>query len=140
MVQGQAASAMLISEFARAAGLPQDTVRFYVKKGLITPRRGQLGGSSAYQTFTEDDLVAVRMVRLQQSLGYSLGEIAGLNEEYRRGARSRARTVEVLRTQIERLEDKKGQLEGALAFLRDKLEWIEAGKPAGAPRIGDYRC
>ncbi len=31
---------MLIGEFARRAGLSQDTVRFYVRKGLLAPQSG----------------------------------------------------------------------------------------------------
>jgi MerR family transcriptional regulator, copper efflux regulator len=40
---------MLISEFARAAGLSRDTVRFYVRRGLLAPLAGNKGGSSLCQ-------------------------------------------------------------------------------------------
>ena len=131
---------MLISEFAKAAGLPLDTVRFYVGKGLLRPERSAKGGSRPYQVFNRDDVVAARMIRLQQTLGYSLSEIADLNEEYRVGAASPTRTAEVLRLQISRLEARKAELDGALAFLRGKLQWVEEGKPGGGPELDDYYC
>ncbi|MCO7633881.1 hypothetical protein NJF54_18820 [Pseudomonas guariconensis] len=80
------------------------------------------------------------MIRLQQSLGYSLNEIADLNREYRSGARYPERTAEVLRLQIERLQAKKDRLDEALSFLQEKLEWVETGQRGDAPRFDDYLC
>ncbi|MBL8266200.1 MerR family transcriptional regulator [Steroidobacter sp.] len=130
---------MLISEFAKATGLPLDTIRFYIKKGLLTPQRSAKGGSSPYQLFSADDVTTARMIRVQQSLGYSLREIAALNEEYRLGARSAARTAAVLQLQIGKLEQKKAQVDAALEFLRAKLKWVKAGKPSDRARP-DFRC
>ncbi|MET0339281.1 MAG: MerR family transcriptional regulator, partial [Caulobacter sp.] len=133
-------SCMLIAQFAKAVGLPIDTVRFYIGKGLLRPERSVKGGSRPYQLFTRDDVVTARMIRLQQTLGYSLSEIAALNDEYQAGAASPARTAEVLRLQIARLETRQAELDGALAFLRGKLQWVEAGKPGDAPQLDDYHC
>jgi MerR family copper efflux transcriptional regulator len=131
---------MLISEFARAADLPVDTIRFYITKGLLKPARSAKGGSNPYQVFRREDVTTARMIRLQQTLGYSLGEILELNEEYRAGEHSPERTVEVLLLQIARLEERKAALDQALSFLRGKVDWIKAGKPEGAPRLEDYQC
>ncbi|WP_312407362.1 MerR family transcriptional regulator [Rhizobium sp.] len=131
---------MLISEFAKAAELPIDTVRFYIAKGLLKPERSLKGGSNPYQIFKPDDVTAARMIRLQQTLGYSLGEILALNGEYRAGEHSPERTVEVLESQIARLEERRAALDAALSFLRGKVDWIKAGKPDSAPRLDDYQC
>jgi len=131
---------MLISEFARAADLPVDTIRFYITKGLLKPERSAKGGSNPYQVFRKEDVTAARMIRLQQTLGYSLSEILELNEEYRAGEHSPERTIEVLQLQIARLEERKAALDRALSFLRGKVDWIKAGKPEGAPRLEDYQC
>jgi DNA-binding transcriptional MerR regulator len=85
-------------------------------------QRTAKGGSRPYQVFSEADLTAARMIRLQQSPGYSLAEIAAL------------------RQQIERLESKKQSIDGALNFLNAKLQWVEAGKPADAPHPENYFC
>lgn len=130
---------MLISEFARTTGLPLDTIRFYIAKGLLRPGRGVKGGSNPYQVFSPDDVTTARMIRLQQNLGYSLGEIRALNDEYHAGEGSPERTVEILRSQIARLEERKAALDAALSFLHEKVAWIEAGKPDDAPGLEDYR-
>jgi len=129
---------MLISEFAKAAGLPVDTVRFYIKKGLLAPVRASKSGARPYQIFSEVDVTTARMIRLQQFLGYSLHEIAQLNDEYRLGAGSTERTAEVLRQQISRLDEKKNSIDTALSFLREKLEWVQAGKPGAAPQLEQH--
>ena len=129
---------MLISEFAKATELPVDTIRFYIAKGLLKPGRGVKGGANPYHLFTPDDVTTARMIRLQQTLGYTLGEIHELNEEYRAGEHSPERTIEVLQLQIERLEQRKAALDEALTFLRGKVDWIRSGKPGPAPRMEDY--
>ncbi|WHO40091.1 MerR family transcriptional regulator [Sphingobium sp. AP49] len=131
---------MMISQFSKATGLSADTIRFYIAKGLLTPQRSGKGGSNPYQLFGPDDVTAARMIRLQQFLGYSLREIAALNEEYLSGAGSDARTAEVLRQQIERLTERRSAIDSALEFLTGKLAWIEAGKPGDAPPLKDYIC
>jgi len=140
MVHGQG-TFMLISQFAKATGLSVDTVRFYIAKGLLKPERSaRKGGANPYQVFSADDVTAAQMIRLQQSLGYSLAEIGALAEEYRRGAGSPERTAEVLRKQIARLEERQRELDAALAFLKGKLEWVEAGQPGSAPVPTAYFC
>jgi DNA-binding transcriptional MerR regulator len=131
---------MLISEFAKVTGLPVDTIRFYISKGLLKPERSTRGGSNPYQIFRTEDVTAARMIRLQQTLGYSLREIQALNEEYRAGEHSSQRTIEVLQSQIARLTERKAALDAALSFLRGKVEWIRAGKSDDAPRPEDYQC
>lgn len=129
---------MLISEFAKKAGLPVDTIRFYIAKGLLKPDRSPKGRSNPYQLFKPEDVTAARMIKLQQKLGYTLGEILALNEEYRAGEHSSERTIEVIQLQIERLQHRKEALDAALAFLLGKLDWIRSGKPGPAPRLEDY--
>jgi MerR family transcriptional regulator, copper efflux regulator len=130
---------MLISEFARTVELPVDTIRFYIAKGLLKPGRSVKGGSNPYQVFKREDVTAARMIRLQQTLGFTLGEIRDLNEEYLAGEPSTERTLEVLQSQIDRLQDRKLALDAALSFLHAKLDWIKSGKPGDAPLLEDYQ-
>jgi MerR family transcriptional regulator, copper efflux regulator len=133
-------ASMLISEFSRATGLSPDTIRFYVRKGLLSPARNGKGGANPYQLFGSQDVTAARMIRLQQSLGYSLREIAALNAQYRAGARSPEETAAVLRTQMAKLEGKRAELESALDFLSRKLAWVEAGQSKDGPHWHDFIC
>ena len=100
---------MLISEFAHATGLSRDTIRFYVRRGLLVPLAGNKGGSNPYQVFTNEHVQMARTIRMAQSLGFSLREIAALNVEYQAKRITPSRGAEILRAQLVRLEEKAAQ-------------------------------
>src|SRR5579863_7533637 len=103
---------MLISEFVRATGLSKDTVRFYVRLGLLTPETNGKGGRNPYQVFTQEHVRNVKYIRLGQSLGMSLKEIALIGEEYARaGGISTTRTIEIMSAQLNRLEQKAAEID-----------------------------
>jgi MerR family transcriptional regulator, copper efflux regulator len=126
---------MLISEFARASGLSLDTVRFYVRRGLLKPETGTKGGGNPYQVFTAEHVRTARIIRLAQSLGFSLREIATLNDEYRAGAMTRERSIEIMTTQLARLDEKAGQLAAMSGFLRAKIAWLAGGAAGPEPEF-----
>ena len=126
---------MLTSEFARAAGLSVDTVRFYIRRGLLAPETTGLGGRNPYQRFTEADVVTARFIRFSQSLGMSLDEIASINAERQNGGVTRERSLEIMHGQLTQLERKLDEF-GALAeYLRAKIVWQETGAHGAAPRL-----
>ncbi len=135
MVKGED---VLISEFARVTGLTPDTVRFYVGRGLLRPETGAKGGANPYQIFTAEHVEIVRMVRMAQSLGFSLREIAALNEEYLGGGITRERSIAILSQQLRRLEEKAEQLNAMSAYLRAKVAWLERDDPGPEPSFTDF--
>jgi len=116
---------MLISEFARAAGLSRDTVRFYVRLGLLQPQLAQKGGRHPYQIFTAGDVQTAQIIRVAQSLGMSLREIAGIAKERRDGRITRERSVKILRGQLAILQMKSVDLSALIAYVRAKIDWLE---------------
>jgi len=126
---------VLISEFARASGLPPDTVRFYVKRGLLKPEEGPRGGSNPYQVFTSADLAMARLVRLAQSLGFTLREIGALNEELRAAGMTKARKAAILRERLAEFEAKAAEVARLTVFLRAKIAWIEGGESGPEPEL-----
>jgi DNA-binding transcriptional MerR regulator len=87
---------MLISDFARLTGLTRDTVRFYARLGLLQPRTNGKGGRHPYRVFADRDIQAAEEIRIAQSLGMSLKEIAALNQERREGELTCERGIEVM--------------------------------------------
>ena len=129
---------MLISEFARATSLTPDTVRFYVRRGLLKPLAGRKGGSNPYQVFTEEHVQIARMIRMGQSLGFSLREIEALNAEYQSKRLTVSRGAEVMRYQLRRLEQKAAHVAAMMSYIRAKLAWIERGSKGPEPNFSDY--
>lgn len=126
---------MLIGEFARRAGLSQDTVRFYVRKGLLAPQSGARGGRNPYQLFSERDVSTARMIRFAQSLGMPLREIAAIAGELLTSGLSAEREMEIIDAQVSRLERKASDLARLLDYLRAKRDWMARGKPGDEPRL-----
>jgi len=131
---------MLISEFAAETGLSTDTVRFYVRKGLLSPETGNKGGSNPYQIFSPALVETARVIKLGQSLGFSLKEIASFGAEYRAGALTASRGADILRGQLGKLEEKAALLTGMIAYVRAKIAWLEAGGKGAEPTFGGSAC
>ena len=131
---------MQIGAFAKATGLTPDTIRFYVRKGLLKPRTSGKGGRNPYQIFTPEHVRDAGVIRMAQSLGMSLKEIAAINDEHPDGVVTRERSIEIMSGQLAKLEAKAGELEAMARYLRDKLAWLKSGAPAPEPDFGGRVC
>jgi MerR family transcriptional regulator, copper efflux regulator len=131
---------MLISEFAKKTDLTPDAVRFYVRLGLLKPTTGSKGGNRPYQIFSEKHVETVGLIRMQQSLGLPLREIAELLEENAAGRLTPERSRAVLEAQLKQLQERRAHIDRMIAYVSDKLAWIEEGS-GPPPRFDRYtRC
>lgn len=126
---------MLISEFSRATGLSPDTVRFTVKRGLLKPETGRRGGANPYQVFRRDHLEMARLVKLAQSLGFTLREIAALANELAATGFTRRRKISILRGRLDVLDEKAEQIADLRRYLTAKIAWIEGGDRGPEPAL-----
>jgi len=63
---------MKISELAEQTGLTSSAIRFYERSGLLPrPERG----SNGYRSYTDIDVQRVYVIRIAQSLGFSLDSV-----------------------------------------------------------------
>lgn len=124
---------MQISEFSRATGLSADTVRFYVRRGLLAPQTGKRGGSNPYQIFTREHVEIARLVRLAQSLGFTLREIGAMAAELGAAGLTRKRKIAILQERLDALGGKAAQLRDMAAYLRAKIKWLEGGEKGPQP-------
>ena len=129
---------MLISEFARVTGLTRDTVRFYARLGLLRPETNGKGGRHPYSFFTDKDIQAAEVIRIAQSLGMSLKEIAAFNEERRKGHLTRERRVEIMSAQLVSLEAKATELAVMLSYVRAKIHWLQGDEQGPEPGFKNY--
>ena len=101
-----------ISELASAGGVGVETVRFYQRKGLLTPPAGT---APAGRHYGSDDVRRLRYIRRAQAAGFSLAEIATLIDLDRTDDRQRASAMAserlaALDTQIAELEQARASL------------------------------
>jgi len=131
---------MLISDFARATGLTRDTVRFYVRLGLLQPQTNGKGGSRPYLFFTDEHVRNTKIIRIAQSLGMSLQEIAAISKERREGRITRKRSIEILQEQRVALEHKAAELRAMSAYLAAKIDWLAADERGPQPEFEAFMC
>ena len=129
---------MQISDFARQTGLSPDTIRFYIRRGLIAPETGTKGGRNPYQIFTEEHVRTARLIRMAQSLGMSLKEISAINEEHLNGKITPERSIELMDMQLNRLEAKRAELDAMGDYLRTKLVWLRGGQTGPEPAFSAF--
>jgi MerR family transcriptional regulator, copper efflux regulator len=129
---------MLISEFARVTGLPRDTVRFYARLGLLQPKTNGKGGRHPYSIFADKDIQAAEVIRIAQSLGMSLKEIAAFTEERRKGRLTRERRAQIMSVQLVGLEAKATELEVMISYVRAKLHWLKGDEQGPEPDFKSF--
>lgn len=118
--------AMRIGELSRHAGISRDTIRFYEKAGLLSPRVGRNG----YRIFDASHLDLLRSIRIAQVLGFTLAEIKrsiGRWETLTPALRAR-----FLEDKLEVIDVRIRELEEMRAHLAQKIDWIRKGK-TGVP-------
>lgn len=107
----------MIGEVTDLTAVPQDTLRYYEKIGLLKTVDRDVGGRRRYR---ERDLERLRFIRRGQKMNFSLGEIAHLLEL--RDAPGRARPA-VLAMAAAKLQDVEHHLE-ELRHLRGELHLL----------------
>ncbi|MDI3405018.1 MerR family transcriptional regulator [Streptomyces cavernicola] len=80
------------ADAARAADVPQSTLRYYERRGFLSPARDPHSG---YRRYTAADVRRVRFVQRAQQLGFGMGDVAAFLALARDGAvpATRLRTV-----------------------------------------------
>ena len=63
---------MKVSDIARKAEVTAETVRHYVREGLLTPERHPDNG---YQLFSQQDVQRLRFIQRARKLGFSVAEV-----------------------------------------------------------------
>jgi MerR family redox-sensitive transcriptional activator SoxR len=103
---------LTIGEVAQRAGIATSAVRYYERRGLVAPD----GRQSGQRRYRPDTLRLLVFVGMLQDAGLSLDDIAGVLGasgvgEWKEIARQR---LDVLDREIERLENARSYLQGAL--------------------------
>ena len=120
---------MQLIECARAAGVSADTVRHYLRIGVLTPEGRTAGG---YRTFSQRSVARLRFVRSALALGFSLRDVAELVAMSERGVLPCPRARDLLATRFERQRE---ELEAAQALYRRMKSALQdwRKRPDGVP-------
>jgi MerR family transcriptional regulator, copper efflux regulator len=122
---------MRIREFSQSAGISPHTIRFYEKKGILTPRRSTQNG---YREYTADDLEIIRSVAIGRALGFSLREIKKGADAWRGGALTAHKQIQMLTGKVAEIDAKLHQWRLINSYLKRKIAWLRKGGTALAPK------
>lgn len=103
-------------ELADRAGVNVETLRYYERRGLISPPSRTLGG---HRTYDDDAVALIGVIKAAQRLGFTLDEVAELLEAGRRAhppAQLRDRAASKLAEIDQKMAD--------LATIRDSLQQV----------------
>lgn len=111
-----------IGELATAAGVPATTVRFYERKGLLSPH-GRT--RSNYRTYSDESLARLRFIVAGKRAGFTLrdiGQLLGLRD----GSEDCCGDVKlVIEGRVADLADKIREMRHAERVLTEALTWCE---------------
>jgi DNA-binding transcriptional MerR regulator len=102
-----------VGQVADAAGVNKETLRYYERRGLISPPERTNGGHRLYD---DAAITTLRVIKAAQRLGFTLDEVADLLELGRSRGRSEGLQVRA-REKLVEVEDRMADL----VTIRDNL-------------------
>jgi DNA-binding transcriptional MerR regulator len=118
---------MLIGEVARQAGVSRDAVRLYTRLGLV-PHKARQAGSRLYADYDEGTVELVEGIKIAQSIGFTLSELAPIAAAYVVGSLDDGEQRKLLAAKLDQIEEKRRQLGEMADFLRAKIEDLEPAR------------
>lgn len=122
---------MLIGEFAKATGLPRDTIRFYEKIGLIGATETRRG-ANRYKHYDRALLGRMELVRKAKLLGFGLTEIGKLIRAWESNKLSPKEKQRIVADKIVAVDQKLRELRQVRRYLAEKLAGLCGATPTPA--------
>jgi len=120
---------MKVSELARGAGVTPETVRHYVREGLLHPERHPDNG---YQLFTQDDLERLRFIQRARTLGFGVAEIREILDHADHGDSPCPMVRDLLASRLPQIRERISELQALAERMERALDaWAEM--PDGTP-------
>lgn len=118
-----------VKELAKRTGVTPDTVRHYVRIGLLKPRRNP---GNRYKLFTDADVRRLHFIRQAKSLGYTLDEIEKIFHDSSRGRSPCPRVRDIIHSRIHENRVRLVELNALQQRMEDALTRWKA-MPDGVP-------
>lgn len=120
---------MKVSELAKSAGVTAETVRHYVREGLLHPERHPDNG---YQLFAHGDLERLRFIHRARNLGFGVAEIREILAHADQGDSPCPMVRDLLASRLPEIRARIEELQALAARMEQALEtWAEM--PDGTP-------
>ncbi len=126
---------MTVAELAKKFNVKPDTIRHYVKFGLLTPQRDPNNG---YKVFQAADEQRLKFILQAKSLGFSLADIKIIIEQSIQGGSPCPQVREIMATRLKETEQKIAQMQATYQQMKQAMETWQSQKDC-IP-TGDHIC
>lgn len=109
---------MYASELAKKMGVNTDTVRHYVRTGLLHPNKNKHNG---YHVFTQADQQRLSFILKAKELGFSLRDIGDILNESARGHEPCPLVRELIQTRLQRAQQTLKRLQQQVTRMQDAM-------------------
>lgn len=120
---------MKVNEIAKQAGATGETVRHYVREGLLTPERHPDNG---YQLFDQNHLERLRFIQRARKLGFSVADIRDILAHADHGDSPCPLVRDLLASRLPQVRAQIAELEALASRMEQALESWQA-MPDAAP-------
>ena len=108
-----------IGRLARAADVPVSTLRYYERRGLLSP---ELRAPSSYRLYTSEQLRRLRFIKAAQASGFTLEDIRSLLELRERAGSACADVRELIARRLGEVRSRLDGLRHVEEVLAESLE------------------
>lgn len=116
---------LTIGEVATRAGVNQQTLRYYERRGILArPRRA----SSGYRQYPADTVRLIRFIKRAQDLGFTLEEIEELIALRQSSARKRDEARVLAAKKMRDIDEKLARLQAMRSALYTLIDHCECGR------------
>ncbi|NOX43786.1 MAG: MerR family transcriptional regulator [Gammaproteobacteria bacterium] len=122
---------LTVSEISKSANVTADSVRHYVRIGLLKPERNPDNG---YKLFKTDDVKKVRFIRQAKGLGFKLNDIKKIINHSHKGESPCPIVRKIIEQHIEENKTKLAELNALQKRMENALKkWqsMPDGEPDG---------
>ena len=123
---------MTVSQLAKRLNVSADTIRHYVRSGLLNPQRDPENG---YKRFTQDDVKRLQFILQAKSLGFSLNDIQTIMDQSSHGESPCPQVREIMAVRLQETEAKIAamqatyeQMQSAMEQWKDQPDCIPTGE------------
>ena len=109
---------MTVSQLAKSLNVSPDTIRHYVRCGLLTPKRHSENG---YKLFSADDEKRLRFILQAKDLGFSLGDIQTIIDQSQNGESPCPQVREIMDQRLKETEAKIKAMQQTYEKMQDAV-------------------
>lgn len=128
-------TSVTVSQLAKQLSISADTVRYYVRSGLINPQRDPANG---YKRFQGEDIKRLNFILQAKSLGFSLSDIQTIMDQASHGESPCPQVRTIMEVRLKETADKIKAMQSTYTQMQEAVQRWQS-QPDCTP-TGEHIC